>query len=273
MPRARHACLLPASLLAASFWGSASPAANAQAAPPPADAQAAPAAYPTTAPFWGPSGLGVIPTTDTVAATHVQVGLGYEHVNPESGGTVNFFPVASATYGFRRGEVGAGYLQEKVHEGDFSLTDNNYALYAKYRAFEDARSGAALAVGVHYFRPGGSGHTLALYLTGSVPLARRADGSSLARGHLGLLVQDVHLADTGSFQQARPMAGLEFFPARGVTLAGDYVPVIGNEPRLWSLVARYQSVTGVGCQIGYGQQQDQDKKVFASLAYTFGQAR
>ena len=273
MPRVHHVRLLPASLLAASLWGSANPPAHAQAAPLPADVQAAPAAYPTTAPFWGPSGLGVIPTTDTVAATHVQVGLGYEHVNPKPGGTVNFFPVASATYGFGRGEVGAGYLQEKVHEGAFSLTDNNYSLHAKYRVLDDARSGAAVAVGAHYFKPGESGHTLALYLTGSVPLARRADRSPIVRGHLGLLVQDVHLADTGSFQQARPTAGLEIFAAPGLTLAGDYVPVMGREPRLWSVLARYQSVSGVGGQIGYGQQQDQDKKVFVSLAYTFGQTR
>ena len=222
-------------------------------------------ATPTTAPLWGPSGLGIIPTTDTIAARQFELGLGYERVKPDDG-RVRFFPVLSATIGGERGEVGAVWIRERDNLGGFFDSLRNYTFHAKYRLAQNPRTGSALAVGGHYLKPE-DGHVTSFYLVGSHPLSRSPDGKATVRGHLGILHHRSRFGDSTS--ETRPMAGVEFLPSQGLTLAADYAPQRGDAARLWSVVARYQSPQAWGGQIGVGKIGD-DTKFFVSVTYLFG---
>ncbi len=222
-------------------------------------------AAPATAPLWGPSGLGIIPTTDTVPARQFEFGLGYERVKPDDG-RVRFFPVLSATYGSDRAEMGAAWVRERDDLSGFSDSLRNYTLHAKYRLVQNTRTGGALAVGAHYLKPE-DGRVTSFYLVGSQPLTRSTCGKETVRGHLGILHHRSHF-DT-SESETRPMAGVEFFASPSVTLAADYAPRRGDAARLWSVVARYQSPHAWGGQIGVGKIGD-DTKVFVSVTYLIG---
>jgi hypothetical protein len=221
-------------------------------------------AAPATAPLWGPSGLGIIPTTDTVPARQFEFGLGYERVKPDDG-RVRFFPVLSATYGSDRAEVGAAWVRERDDLSGFSDALRNYTLHAKYRLAQNARTGGALAAGGHYLKSD-DGRVTSFYLVGSQPLSRSA-GKEKVRGHLGILHHRSRF-DTAE-NETRPMAGVEFLASQGVTLAADYAPRRGDAAHLWSVVGRYQSPQGWGGQIGVGKIGD-DTKVFVSVTYLLG---
>jgi hypothetical protein len=221
-------------------------------------------ASPTSAPFWGPSGLGILPTTDTVAARHFEFGLGYERVKPDDG-RVRFFPVFSATVGGERGEIGAAWVRERDSLSGFSDSLRNYTFHAKYRFAQNSRTGGAIAAGVHYLKPD-DGHVTSFYLVGSQPLSRSTCGKETVRGHLGIIHHRSRF-DT-SENETRPMAGVDFILSKGVTLATDYAPRRGDASRLWSVMARYQAPTGWGGQIGVGKIED-DTKVFVSVTYLF----
>ncbi|MDQ3814372.1 MAG: hypothetical protein M3347_10525 [Armatimonadota bacterium] len=246
-------------------------------------------AYPTSAPLWGPSGLGHIPTTDTVPARSGEVGLGYERIKPDFGGRVHFFPVASGTLGFKRGEVGIGYLRERLSAPGFSASSNFWNVHAKYRAWEHPRSGGAVAVGLHHIDLGkAGGHVDNIYITGSVPVVRGkgnsissigtngTQGESIIPGtgqvriHLGLLHQRV--SNGGNNNETRPMLGLAWRATPEVTVAADFVPKKDNLQRLISAVARYEAPRGWGAQVGIARLQD-DNKIFASVVYRFGTRR
>lgn len=55
-------------------------------------------AHPTGVPLAGPTGLGTIPTTETVPEGQVEVGLSFENIKPNFG-RVRYMPVAPANYG------------------------------------------------------------------------------------------------------------------------------------------------------------------------------
>jgi len=237
-------------------------------------------AFPTSAPLEGPTGLGIVPTTDTVGARQFQLGLGYERINT-NGGSVRFAPVVTGTAGFRRGEFGLGLHHERASFGAFNQSSRFLAAHAKYRVIDNTRSGAALAVGGHYLDFRGGGHVSTLYAVGSYPIlaarknANGADSGAQTgeiniarlRGHLGLMRQMVGLP--GARDLTRPFAGLDFTPARGVTLAADYLLRDGTAPRQASLVARYETASRIGGQIGLARL-GSDSKVFAGLVYGFG---
>jgi len=230
------------------------------------------AAFPVGIPLVGPTGLGTMPTTDTVPANQVEVGLAYERVKPDFGGRVNFLPDATATYGFTRGEVGAAYVRERLSAFGFSLTSNDFTLHGKYRLYENARNGAAIAAGAHYLHFDNSqGNVASLYLSGSYPLIapREARKYSL-RGHLGAIYQRVDAGDSGadSNNEVRPMVGLELLTGSAFSLAADYLPKSGDIGRTMSLAARYQMESGLGAQIGVGRLRD-DNKYFVGVTYRF----
>lgn len=237
-------------------------------------------AYPTAEPLWGATGLGVLPTTDTVAPGQTEVGLGYENVSPGFGGKVQLFPVASATHGLERAEIGAGYAHERFRVDGFTSNADDFNLNGKFRFAQSSRAysgvpDAAAAVGVHFTRFGGFGNLTSLYLTGSKVLSH-TDGN-LLRGHLGLLYQD--RSGGGSNENTlRPMIGLELRTAKNLTFAADYIPRRKSAAETWSIVARYEMRQPLSFQIGYGQFKSgdanfnsRDKRVFASVAYRFGQ--
>ena len=161
-------------------------------------------AYPATAPLWGPSGLGIIPTTETVEEGIIEAGLGYETVNP-AGAKVRFLPVISGTYGFERGEVGAGYLRERVSGGGVALNSDYFIVHGKYRLLEQP-DGAQIVAGAHYlkFDSNVGGGVTSVYLSGSYPFLQQK-----LRGHAGLMYQRT---SSGGFanSEVRPMIGAEW---------------------------------------------------------------
>jgi hypothetical protein len=229
------------------------------------------AAFPTGIPLVGSTGLGTMPTTETVPNGEVEVGLAYERVKPDFG-RVSFFPDATATYGFKRGEVGAAYVRERDSIFGFSLTSNDFTLHGKYRVYENARNGAAVAAGAHYLHFDDSqGSVTSLYLTGSYPfMAPTEERKASLRGHLGLIYQHVDSGDSGadSANKVRPMVGLEFLTGSAFSIAADYIPNSGDVARTMSLAARYQMTSGFGAQIGVGRLRD-DNKYFAGVTYRF----
>jgi hypothetical protein len=230
-------------------------------------------AFPTSVPLVGPTGLGVMPTSDTVPTRQVEAGLFYERAKPDDG-WVSFFPDVSATYGFRRGEVGAAYLRENNKQSGFDDTFNYFTLHGKYRFYDNAQTGASVAVGAHYLDFGSDGgfdlgSVISLYVTGAYPLTRRADGRNL-RGHLGLIGQRVDDGiDTST--RLRPMFGLEYGVNERVSVATDYLSHSGRIEKTATLMARYQSGT-FGVEAGVGKL-GSDTKYFAGVTYRFGTAK
>ena len=222
-------------------------------------------AYPAGSPFWGPSGLGSIPTTDTVPEDQVELGVKYEHVSPVVGKT-NFFPVATATYGARRSELGVAYARERTTAPGFTFHGDYFAIHGKVRLLGSANK-AQLAVGAHYLNFGGSpGSLTSVYLTGSAPLLRR-DGQTRLRGHLGVIHHRVK--GFAPDNETRPMIGLEWRTASRLTVAADYLPKKGNSASISSLIARYGWPCGVTAQIGVGQFRGNDNRLFAGVSYLF----
>lgn len=76
-------------------------------------------ATPTTNPLPGPTGLGVIPTTQTVVPGGIEATIAYERASISGGGYGQFEPFINATFGFKRGEVGISYAREKTNFGNF----------------------------------------------------------------------------------------------------------------------------------------------------------
>lgn len=95
-----------------------------------------PAAFatPVGAPLPGPSGLGVIPTTQTVVGGQIAASLGYEYVNISGAdGHASLLPSANLSYSFNKGEVGVAYLRQKTAIEGFSSSNSYFALHGKYR--------------------------------------------------------------------------------------------------------------------------------------------
>ena len=227
-------------------------------------------AYPTSAPQFGPSGLGLMPTTDTVNAKAIEVGLGYEDVDPDAGGSVRFFPTATVAYGFENGEVGAGYLRERVSFGGIDLDFDYFVAHGKYRIWEDKGGRGAIALGAHYLDFNDTpGNVLSLYATGSYVLWRAKDKRLSLRGHLGVLHQRIDGGPGFEENETRPMVGLELRCKENWTLAADYLPSSGVTVKQMSAVARYDGGRW-GAQIGIGEFRGGDRKIFGSALYRFG---
>ncbi len=220
-------------------------------------------AYPATAPLWGPSGLGIIPTSETVDEGTIEAGLGYESVNP-AGGDVRFLPVVSGTYGFDRGEIGAGYLRERVTGGGVTLNSDYFIVHGKYRLLNQP-GGAQIAAGAHYlkFDSNTGGGVTSVYLVGSYPFLQQK-----LFGHAGLLYQRT---SSGGFSsnEVRPMVGAEWRANDKVRVVADWLPKKGVSVSAASLAARYEHPKGWGAQIGVGQFRGDDTKIFVSGTYRF----
>jgi len=233
-------------------------------------------AHPTSTPLWGPTGLGTIPTTDTVAPGQIEAAVGYEDIDPGFGGEVRFFPVLSATYGFKKGEIGAGYLRERNEFFGESQSYDNFNLNGKYRILQSRRErggvpDAALAAGFHYTDfDDDLGHLSSFYLTGSKVVFQR--NKHLLRGHVGALHQRVSSFVDDNY--TRPFFGGEYRYNNRITLAADYIPEKDPALRTWSFVARYESQNNWSAQVGYGEfgspLKRDDKRLMASVAYRFG---
>ena len=220
-------------------------------------------AYPATAPLWGPSGLGIIPTTETVEEGIIEAGLGYETVNP-AGAKVRFLPVVSGTYGFERGEVGAGYLRERVSGGGVTLNSDYFIVHGKYRLLEHP-NGAQIVAGAHYlkFDSNIGGGVTSVYLAGSYPFLQQK-----LRGHAGLMYQRT---SSGAFSnsEVRPMIGAEWRANEKVRIVADWLPKKGVSSSVVSIAARYEQPRSWSAQIGVGQFRGDDTKIFVSGTYRF----
>jgi len=75
-------------------------------------------ATPTTNPLPGPTGLGVIPTTQTVVPGGIEATIAYERASILGGGNGQFEPFINATFGFKQGEVGVSYAYERTNFGN-----------------------------------------------------------------------------------------------------------------------------------------------------------
>ncbi len=242
-------------------------------------------AAPTTAPLFGPTGLGTIPTTATVPANSLEVSGIYENVRPDVGRT-RFFPELSATYGFNRGEIGVGTLEERFSASGLTFDRRYRSVHAKYRVLESKNSGGALALGAQQLDFSRGGDVTTLSLSGSYPLRispLRLAGSDAAtsspseadkaRLHFGVFYHRVQ----NSGNETRPFIGIEaplIFgavkpdSASQFSLAADYAPRAGDIQSLASIAVRFNSPAGLGAQIGVGSIGG-DRKIFAGLSYRF----
>lgn len=222
-------------------------------------------AHPITAPLWGPTGIGVIPTTDLVPESTAEIGLGYERVTP-TGARVRFAPVITGTYGTQRGEIGFGWLKEHLTFGPASLDTRYWALHAKYRVW-GANDGPAVALGAHRLEYRDvAGHVNSLYVVGSYPLWRSGSGRGL-RGHAGLMYNRISAGIVEN--DVRPMVGADLNLWNNLTLGADYMSRQHAAARLSSVIARYQFSSGLGAEVGTGRTGG-DRKSFVSLTYHFG---
>lgn len=222
-------------------------------------------AYPTQAPFWGPSGLGSMPTTDTVPLDQVEFGVNYESVNPAVGKT-RFAPVVTATYGAERGELGVAYARERDTAPGVSFHSDYFALHGKLRLL-GSENKAQLAVGAHYLNFGSApGSLTSYYLAASAPLLKHNNQARL-RGHLGVIHHRVKSFAPNN--ETRPMFGLEWRQSSRLTVAADYLPKKGNSASISSIIARYQWPCGLSAQVGVGQFRGDDNRLFAGVSYLF----
>lgn len=236
-------------------------------------------ALPTTNPLPGPTGLGVIPTTQTAAPQSIETTLAYERISIQGGGNAQFEPFANTTFGFKKGEIGSAYARERTYFGPSipapnTFTVNFFAVHGKYRVYE--KNGAALALGAHYYDFGRTsgfslGNTLSLYATGSYDLP--GTGKTRTQLHLGLLGQRLNggnLVKSDSF--LRYFAGVEVFaPHSQLSVAADYLDANKSAARAYSIAVRLQpnAKQRVGGILGAGRQ-GPETKYFASLTYRFG---
>ncbi len=231
-------------------------------------------ATPVGDPLPGPSGLGVIPTTQTVAPQHVEASLGYEYEKVSGAdGHADLLPFANLTYGFKNGEVGASYLHQETNIEGFSSKNSYFTLHGKYRLYDSSDGKTAVAVGVHYYDFGSDegtdlGNTLSLYATGSYEV-QRSDKTPLARFHLGVLGQ--HVSSSGDSQTfARPFVGAEYIVCPEVSIGADYLAKHDDVAQGYTLSARYMPMNKpLSAQIGVGKLRS-DTKFFVGLTYSFG---
>ncbi|BCM93838.1 hypothetical protein IAD21_05729 [Abditibacteriota bacterium] len=231
-------------------------------------------ATPVGDPLPGPSGLGVIPTTQTVAPNQFAASLGSEYVDVSGAdGHARLLPFANLSYGFNNGEVGASYLNQKTDIEGFSSSNSYFTLHGKYRLYNSPDGKTAFAVGAHYYDFGSDsgtdlGDTLSLYATGSYEF-RKNNERSIARFHLGVLGQRVHVSgDSTTF--ARPFVGVEALLSPDVSIAADYLTKHSDVAQGYTLSVRYQPQNKpLSAQIGVGKLRS-DTKFFVGLTYTFG---
>ena len=233
-------------------------------------------ATPVGDPLPGPTGLGAIPTPDTVAPQSYEASLDYERVNISGAdGHANTLPFANITYGFGRGEVGASYLRQKTSVEGFDSTTDYFALHAKYRVFTSRDTRTRLAVGAHYYDFGSDqgfdlGNVASLYATGSYEFRGKA-ARPVARVNAGLLGQRARsTGDTTTY--ARPFVGVEGFISPELSVAADYLAKHGEVARATTISLRYRSASSpLSAQIGLGKLRD-DTKFFVGVTYAFGRS-
>lgn len=230
-------------------------------------------ATPTGNPLPGPSGLGIIPTTQTVAPGVLEGSLLYERVSIDQsagGGKARLAPFGNLTYGLKRAEVGVAYAHERTESQGFAFSTDYFALHGKYRLLE--RRNASLAVGAHYYDFGKEagfdlGSVSTLYATGTTTF--KAQSPHPVRLHGGFLAQRFK-GDGFRQSYGRPFAGLELAVTPEVSLAADYLSSDGDAARARTLSLRYQPQKDkVSAQIGVGKLRS-DFKFFAGLSFKFG---
>lgn len=240
-------------------------------------------ALPTANPLPGATGLGVVPTTDSVPSGVPEVSLSYERIKLDNGGgDVDLLPVAGVIYGLGRGEVGATYVRERSDLGGSlggslggaNFRQSYYALQGKLRVYE--RNNTALAVGAHYYDFGNTsgvdlGNVLSGYVTASYAL--RQGGGAGARGgarlHGGLLVQRVR-GEGESDTLLRPFVGAEYALSGDVSLAADYLASDKDAARAFTVGLRYTPQSSpLSAQIGVGQLRG-DTRYLVGVSYRFG---
>jgi hypothetical protein len=232
-------------------------------------------AFPSTAPLWGPTGLGSVPTADVVPEKVTEIGVGYERIRPDGllvGSSVRFFPTLTANHGLHRAEVGVGLLREDVNSSFFDFSNSYKAAHGKYRVYQHDSKDRAVAVGAHYLDFGSiPGDVLSLYAVASEgfledPGARGIEASR-GRAHLGVMHNRIDGAVSGN--DTRLFGGVELIWRRGLSAFADYTAKSGQSVRLWNVGARYQQ-NRYGVQAGYGQLRGSDSKYFVSFSYRFG---
>ncbi len=231
-------------------------------------------ATPAGDPLPGPTGLGVIPTTQTVASGAIEASLGYEYVSlANGGGHADLQPFANLSYGFQGGEIGASYLRQKTATQGFSATDNYYTLHGKYRVYTTPDGLGSVAVGAHLYdfgSNGGSslGNVLSLYATGSYDL-RNGEERTCARLHAGILGQRSHVPGKNT-TYARPFVGAEAIVSPDVSIGADFLARNGDVAKAYTLSARYAPQgKPLSAQIGIGKLRN-DTKYFVGISYAFG---
>lgn len=232
-------------------------------------------ALPVGDPLPGPSGLGAIPTTETVAPGSFAASLNYEHVNlSDSPGRARFLPMANLSYGFQRGEIGAAYAHQDTDIAGFSTNTDYFTLHGKYRLYSSPNGLGAIAVGGHYYDFGSDsgidlGNVMSLYATGSYDLVDR-DNILQARVHAGVLGQrSRYPGDSTTF--ARPFVGGEMYLKPDLILAADFLAKHGDQvAHAYTASLRYEPKNkSLAAQIGVGKLRD-DSKFFVGLTYSFG---
>lgn len=227
-------------------------------------------AMPTGAPLWGTTGTGTLPTTETVPERATEVGLAYENVSPQAGEDVRFFPIGTATHGFKRGEIGLGLLRERINDPFLNTTfSTNYStLHGKYRVYEKPEDRLSVALGTHYLDFGRvPGSVLSLYAVGSKVLSPTTSRLQVI-GNVGALYN--HITGVNKDDNLRPYASLEA-RRNALSLSIDFTPKSGQSVQIYSLAARYQK-DRYGLQLGYGQFRGSDEKLFVGASYRFGGA-
>ena len=232
-------------------------------------------ATPVGDPLPGPTGLGAIPTTDTVAPGAFEASLDYERINISGAdGHVNTLPFANVSYGFAKGEVGASYLRQKTSIEGFDSTTNYYTLHGKYRLYSTKDGKGAIAVGAHYYDFGSSqgfdlGNITSLYATGSYQFRGGKTDKPIARIDGGLLGQRAS-GGGNSTTYARPFVGVEGFISPEVSVGADYLTKHGDVAKATTISLRYQGAkTPLSAQIGIGKLRS-DTKFFVGVTYAFG---
>ena len=233
-------------------------------------------ATPVGDPLPGPSGLGAIPTTQTVAPHQYELSLDYENFDlADSDGHARTLPLVNLAAGFKNGEVGASYLRQKTSTDVFSSTDSYFTLHGKYRVFKSSDGRTAIALGAHYYDFGSDtgfdlGNVLSVYATGSYEFRGKAE-RPIARLDGGILGQRARNAGD-SKTYARPFVGVEAMVSPSVSIAADYLAKHGDVARATTLSLRYQKPNApLSAQIGVGKLRS-DTKFFVGVTYAFGKS-
>ena len=234
-------------------------------------------ATPVGDPLPGPSGLGAIPTTQTVAPQQYELSLGYENFDlSDTNGHARTLPFVNLAAGFKNGEVGASYLRQKTSTNVFSSSDSYFTLHGKYRVYNSTDGRTAVAVGAHYYDFGSDagfdlGNVLSVYATASYEFRGKTD-RPIARLDGGILGQRARNAgDSATY--ARPFVGVEAIVSPSVSVAADYLAKHNDVARATTISLRYQKPDApLSAQIGIGRTRS-DNKFFVGVTYAFGSKR